>query len=340
MARQEATVARPIREGLDPRTCLLWAFVLLVSAPVQALAADPLPSWNEGPVKQSIIDFVTRSTTEGDPGFIPPEERIATFDNDGTLWQEKPVVQGVFLREQVKALVKKDASLARKQPFKAVLEGDLALLSSMDEPQLMALFAAVHKDTTQVAFADEARAFFKTARHPKFGVPYTQLAYVPMRELLQYLRAHGFQTWISSGGGTDFMRVISEETYGIPPQQVIGSDLKESFDENHGHPVLRREAKVDHINDKAGKPVGIEQRIGRRPVFAAGNVRSGGDIQMLQYTKEQPRAGFALLINHDDAEREFAYSEKNEASLKAAREGGWTVVSMRQDWKRIFPEGP
>ncbi|RKH57428.1 haloacid dehalogenase-like hydrolase [Corallococcus interemptor] len=316
----------------------VWALTLLLAIPLQALAAEPLPSWNDGPVKQSIIDFVTRATTEGHPGYIPSEERIATFDNDGTLWQEQPVVQGAFLLEQVKARVREDASLAKRQPFKAVLEGDVALLSSMDEPQLMELFAATHGGKTQDEFAQEARAFFQSARHPKLGVPYTQLAYAPMLELLQYLRANGFQTWISSGGGTDFMRVVSEDTYGIPPQQVIGSDLKEKFDEGHGHPVLRREARVDHINDKAGKPVGIEQHIGRRPVFAAGNVRSGGDIQMLQYTKEQPRPGFALLIHHDDAGREFAYEEKNDASLKAAREGGWTVVSMRQDWKRVFPQ--
>ncbi|RKG57791.1 haloacid dehalogenase-like hydrolase [Corallococcus sp. CA054B] len=315
-----------------------WALTLLLAVPFQALAADPLPSWNDGPVKQSIIDFVTRATTEGGPGYIPLEERIATFDNDGTLWQEKPVVQGAFLLEQVKAAVKKDASLGKRQPFKAVLEGDVALLSSMEEPQLMALVAATHAGKTPDELTREARAFFQTARHPKLGVPYTQLAYAPMLELLRYLRANGFQTWISSGGGTDFMRVVSEDTYGIPPQQVIGSDLKEKFDEGDGHPVLRREARLDHVNDKAGKPVGIEQHIGRRPVFAAGNVRSGGDIQMLQYTKEQPRPGFSLLINHDDAEREFAYQEKNDASLKAAREGGWTVVSMRQDWKRIFPE--
>ena len=319
--------------------CLPWALALLLAIPLQALAADPLPSWNDGPVKQSILDFVTRATTEGCPGYIPPEERIATFDNDGTLWQEKPVVQGAFLLEQVKAAVKEDASLAKRQPFKAVLEGDVALLSSMEEPQLMELFAATYGGKTPDELAREARAFFQTARHPKLGVPYTQLAYAPMLELLQYLRANGFQTWISSGGGTDFMRVVSEDTYGIPPQQVIGSSLKEKFDEGNGHPVLRREARLDHLNDKAGKPVGIEQHIGRRPVFAAGNVRSGGDIQMLQYTKEQPRPGFSLLINHDDAEREFAYQEKNGASLKAAREDGWTVVSMRQDWKRIFPEG-
>jgi phosphoserine phosphatase len=314
-----------------------WLLLLLVALPLQALAADPLPSWNDGPVKQAIIDFVTRATTEGNPGYIPPEERIATFDNDGTLWQEKPVVQAEFLKEQVEARVKEDASLAKRHPFKAVLEGDLALLSTLTEPELMELIAATHAGTTQEEFAREAKAFFQSARHPKLGVPYTQLTYVPMQELLHYLRANGFQTWLCSGGGTDFMRVISEDTYGVPPQQVIGSDLKEKFDEDRGHPVLRREARVDHINDKAGKPVGIEQRIGRRPVFAAGNVRSGGDIQMLQYTKEQPRPGFALLIHHDDAQREFVYEEKNDASMKAAREGGWTVVSMRNDWKRVFP---
>ncbi|MFB1479985.1 HAD family hydrolase [Corallococcus sp. RDP092CA] len=315
-----------------------WALALWMAIPLQALAADPLPSWNDGPVKHSIIDFVTRATTEGGPGYIPPEERIATFDNDGTLWPEQPVVQCAFLLEQVKARVKEDASLAKRQPFKAVLEGDLARLSSMDEPQLMELVAVTHAGKTQEELAREARAFFRTARHPKLGVPYTQLAYAPMLELLQYLRANGFQTWISSGGGADFMRVVSEDTYGIPPQQVIGSGLKEEFDEGDGHPVLRREARVDHVNDKAGKPVGIDQHIGRRPVFAAGNVRSGGDIQMLQYTHEQPRPGFSLLIHHDDAAREFAYEEKDGASLEAAREGGWTVVSMRNDWKRIFPE--
>ncbi|WP_223637227.1 HAD family phosphatase [Corallococcus sp. EGB] len=318
----------------------VWALALLLAVPLQALAADPLPSWNDGPVKQSILDFVTRATTEGNSGYIPPEERIATFDNDGTLWQEKPVVQGAFLLEQIKARVKEDPSLAKRQPFKAVLEGDLALLSSMDERQLMEWLMSTYAGRTQEELARESRAFFRTARHPTLGVPYTQLAYQPMLELLQYLRAHGFQTWISSGGGVDFMRVISEDTYGIPPQQVIGSSLKETFDEDHGHPVLRREACVDHVNDKAGKPVGIEQHIGRRPVFAAGNVRSGGDIQMLRYTHEQPRPGFALLIHHDDAAREFAYEEKDDASLKAAREGGWTVVSMRNDWKRVFPEGP
>ncbi|RKH63832.1 HAD family hydrolase [Corallococcus aberystwythensis] len=327
------------RRAWKRQAWLLWALALTFAVPLQALAADPLPSWNDGPVKQSIVDFVTRATTEGGPGYIPPEERIATFDNDGTLWQEQPVVQGAFLLEQVKARVKEDASLAKRQPFKAVLEGDVALLRSMDESQLMELATATHGGRTQEEFAREARAFFQSARHPKLGVPYTRLAYAPMLELLQYLRANGFQTWISSGGGMDFMRVVSEDTYGIPPQQVIGSSLKEKFDEGNGHPVLRREARLDHLNDKAGKPVGIEQHIGRRPVFAAGNVRSGGDIQMLQYTKEQPRPGFALLIDHDDAEREFAYQEKNGASLKAAREGGWTVVSMRQDWKRVFPEG-
>ncbi|NVJ00830.1 haloacid dehalogenase-like hydrolase [Myxococcus sp. AM009] len=315
---------------------LFSALSRLMAMPLQALAADALPSWNEGPVKQAILDFVTRSTTEGDAGFIPPEARIATFDNDGTLWPEQPLVQGAFMLKPLRARVKQAPSLAKRQPFKAVLEGDLSGLSNMDKSKLMKLLGETHAGMTEEVFIREVRTFFQHARHPRWSVPYNQLAYVPMLELLRFLRANGFQTWISSGGGIDFIRVISEDTYGIPPQQVIGSHLKKTFDGGHAPSVLRREARVAHVNDKAGKPVGIDEHIGRRPVFAAGNVRSGGDIQMLQYTRRRPRPGFALLIHHDDAAREFAYEEKDGASLKAAREGGWAVVSMQRDWRRIF----
>ncbi|NVJ16051.1 HAD family phosphatase [Myxococcus sp. AM010] len=315
---------------------LFSALSRLMAMPLQALAADALPSWNEGPVKQAILDFVTRSTTEGDAGFIPPEARIATFDNDGTLWPEQPLVQGAFMLKPLRARVKQAPSLAKRQPFKAVLEGDLSGLSSMDKSKLMKLLGETHAGMTEEVFIREVRTFFQHARHPRWSVPYNQLAYAPMLELLRFLRTNGFQTWISSGGGIDFIRVISEDTYGIPPQQVIGSHLKKTFDGGHAPSVLRREARVAHVNDKAGKPVGIDEHIGRRPVFAAGNVRSGGDIQMLQYTRRRPRPGFALLIHHDDAAREFAYEEKDGASLKAAREGGWAVVSMQRDWRRIF----
>ncbi len=315
---------------------LLAALTRLMAVPFHALAVDPLPSWNEGAAKQAIVDFVTRSITEGGSDFIPPEARIATFDNDGTLWPERPLVQGAFLLKPLRSRVRQDPSLARRQPFKAVLEGNLSELSSLDKATLMKLLGETHAGMTEEAFIRDVRAFFQNARHPRWGVPYNQLAYAPMLELLQYLRANGFQTWLASAGGIDFIRVISEDTYGIPPQQVIGSQLKKSFDDSLAPSVLRREARVAHVNDKAGKPVGIDEHIGRRPIFAAGNVCSGGDIQMLQYTRKRPRPGFALLIHHDDAAREFAYEEKDGASLKAAREGSWVVVSMQRDWRRIF----
>ncbi|AKQ63461.1 acid phosphatase [Myxococcus hansupus] len=325
-----------VRGALHEGGRLLAALARWMEVPLQALAADPLPSWNEGTVKHAIIDFVTRATTEGDAGFVPVEARIATFDNDGTLWPEQPLVQGAFLLKPLRSRVKEDPTLSKRQPFKAILEGDLSELSLMDKARLTKLLGETHAGMTEEAFIRDVRTFFQNARHPRWDVPYNQLAYAPMLELLRYLRANGFQTWLASAGGIDFMRVISEATYGIPPQQVIGSQLKKSLDEAHAPSVLRREARVSHVNDKAGKPVGIDEHIGRRPVFAAGNVRSGGDIQMLQYTRKRGCPGFALLIHHDDAVREFAYEENDGASLKAARQGGWTVVSMQRDWRRIF----
>ncbi|RKG99410.1 haloacid dehalogenase-like hydrolase [Corallococcus sp. CA053C] len=306
------------------------------AARAQAAKADPLPSWNDGPVKQSIVGFVSRVTTEGSPDFLPVEERIAVFDNDGTLWQEKPAVQGAFLVERVRALADKDPSLRKKQPYRAVLEGDVDAVMAGGEKAVMELFAATHANMTQEQFQAEVRGFLKTARHPKLGVPYTQLAYQPMLELLQYLRDNGFQTWISSGGGIDFMRVFSEQVYGIAPQQVIGSSLAETYEQRGGRDVLWREPRVDHVNDKEGKPVGNDLHIGRSPVFVAGNVRSGGDIAMLGASRQRRGPSFQLLIHHDDAAREFAYEEKDGASLRAAKEGGWTVVSMRDDWKTVF----
>lgn len=326
----------PRRHALPITLVLVLGLAFPSAALAQAAKADPLPSWNDGPVKQAILGFVASVTTEGSPDFLPEEERIAVFDNDGTLWQEKPAVQGAFLVERVKALAAKDPSLRQRQPFKAVLEGDVDTLMEGGEKALMELLAATHANMTQEQFQSEARQFLKTARHPKLGVPYTQLAYQPMLELLQYLRHNGFQTWISSGGGIDFMRVFSEEVYGIPPERVIGSSLEEKFEKRGGRDVLWREPRVDHLNDKEGKPVGNDLHIGRSPVFVAGNVRSGGDIAMLSASHQRRGPSFQLLINHDDAAREFAYQEKDGASLRAAKEGGWNVVSMRDDWKSIF----
>jgi hypothetical protein len=297
---------------------------------------DPLPSWNQGTVKTAIIEFVSRTTAAGSPDYIPPTERIATFDNDGTLWPEQPLIQGMFVLERLKAMGKSDPSLRQKQPFQAALEGDLAYIKQAGEEAIMQLVAAVHANQTQEQFEAEARVFFAKSSHPTFKVPYTQLAYQPMVELLAYLRKNGFQTWICSGGGIDFLRVISEPMYGIPPQQVIGSSLKKEFLEKDGKSVLWREAELASFNDKGVKPLNIDLHIGKRPVFAAGNVRSGGDIAMLTYSQGQVPLSLQLLLNHDDAEREFAYSEPDDASLTAAQEKGWQVVSLKKDWQRVF----
>ncbi|RKH40237.1 HAD family hydrolase [Corallococcus llansteffanensis] len=331
---------RPSRQALFVVLSLVLGLAFPSAARAQAAKADPLPSWNDGPVKQAIVGFVSRVTTEGGPDFLPVEERVAVFDNDGTLWQEKPAVQGAFLVERVRALADKDPSLRKKQPYKAVLEGNVDALMEGGEKGLMELFAATHANMTQEQFQADVREFLETARHPKLGVPYTQLAYLPMLELLQYLRNNGFQTWISSGGGIDFMRVFSEQVYGIAPQQVIGSSLAEKYEKRGGKDVLWREPRVDHVNDKEGKPVGNDLHIGRSPVFVAGNVRSGGDIAMLGASRQRRGPSFQLLIHHDDAAREFAYEEKDGASLRAAKEGGWTVVSMRDDWKTVFSGTP
>ncbi len=329
---------RPGRHPLSVVLVLLLGLALPAAARAQAAKTDPLPSWNDGPVKQAILGFVSRVTTEGGPDFLPVEERIAVFDNDGTLWPEKPTVQGVFLVERVKELAAKDTSLKQRQPYKGLLEGDFASLKEADDKELMEVLAATHANMTQEQFQAEVARFMRTARHPKFGVPYTQLAYQPMLEVLQLLRDNGFQTWISSGGGIDFMRVFAEDMYGIPPEQVIGSSLKEKYEKRGGKDVLWREPGVDHVNDKEGKPVGNDLHIGRSPVFVAGNVRSGGDIAMLGASQHRRGPSFQLLINHDDAAREFAYQEKDGASLRAANEGGWHVVSMRDDWKTVFPQ--
>lgn len=321
----------------------LWAIAFLLTVVPFLLAAsfaragDPLPSWNDGPTKQAILDFITAATSKGDPGFVPPHERIAVFDNDGTLWPEQPLVQVQFALARLRDMAKRDPSLAKRQPFKAALAGDMVYFAH-DEGHVaaMEILAATHANVTQEAFEAQVRRFFATARHPTLNAPYTTLAYTPMVELLAHLRASGFQTWICSGGGIDFIRVISQRMYGIPPEQVIGSSLEEKFIEKDGKWVIWREPEIDFINDKGGKPVGIDLHIGRRPVFTAGNVRSGGDVAMLTYSQSRDGPSFQLLVNHDDAGREFAYGEKDNASLKAAKRYGWAVASMRNDWKEIF----
>lgn len=315
---------------------LLLALLPWSQAQQQAATTDPLPSWNEGPVKKAILDYVARVTDKAGPDFIPPEDRIATFDNDGTLWCEKPTVEVAFTRDRLAALAAKDPTLKERQPFKAALEGDMDFFHINGPKVLMELISATHGNMAQKHFDAEAREFFKTAKHPKFQQPYPKMGYQPMIEVLHLMRAHGFQTWICSGGFMDFMRPITQEAYGIPPQQVIGSSLKKEMVEKDGEYLLWILSQFFTICDHEGKPVDIAMHIGKRPVFSAGNVRTGGDIEMLRYCQASPYKTLQLMVNHDDAEREYAYAEKGRESLNAAEKYRWHVVSMKNDWKRIF----
>ena len=305
----------------------------------QKETADPLSSWNDGNVKRSILDFVMRVTTEGGAEFVPPEERIAVFDNDGTLWSEQPFyIQLAFALDRVKALVPEHPEWRTTQPFQAVLEDDHQALGAAGMKGLLELVAATHTGMTSDEFDRTAREWFATARHPRFNRPYTDLAYQPMVELLGHLRANGFKTYIVSGGGIEFMRVISERLYGIPPEQVIGSSVKIKYELRNGVPVIVRLPELDFFDDKEGKPVAIQKFIGRRPIAAFGN--SDGDQQMLQWTAAGPGRRLMLLVDHTDAEREFVYRVspmgRLELALDEAHQRGWTVVSMKDDWKRIF----
>lgn len=311
-----------------------------VSQRAQPGQGDPLPSWNDGAAKRGIIDFVTRVTREGGPDFTPVADRIATFDNDGTLWVEKPLpVEVYFTLARVRELAAKDPSLKERQPFKAALEGDAAYFHEAGAKAVLELILATHSGMTQEQFAAEARQFIEKARHPKLNRPFTEITYQPMIELLAYLRRNGFQTWLCSGGTIDFMRAFAPQIYSVPVEQIIGSELKLESRMEGDRLVIWRLPEIDAINDKMGKPVGIDRRIGKRPVFVAGNVLSGGDIAMMRYSKGRAGPSFQLLINHDDAAREFAYAEKDNASLNAAKKYGFTVANIKSDWKTVFGTG-
>jgi hypothetical protein len=312
----------------------------LAIAPVAA-AADALPSWNEGAARTAIVDFVQRVTAAGGADFVPVPERIAVFDNDGTLWPEQPMyVQLAFVLDRVKALVREHPAWKGQQPFKAALEGDLKTVSAGGEHALLELVMATHAGMTIDEFAQVVKDWLATAKHPRFNRPYTELVYQPMLELLTYLRANGFKTFIVSGGGIEFMRPWTEKVYGIPPEQVIGSSIKTKFELRDGKPVLVRLPEINFIDDKAGKPVGIQMHIGRRPIAAFGN--SDGDLQMLQWTTAGPGPRFGLIVHHTDADREYAYDRQTpigrlDKALDQAKAQGWTVVDMKKDWKRVFP---
>lgn len=307
----------------------------------RASAADPLPSWNEGASKQSILAFVEKVTKEG-PDFVPPAERIAVFDNDGTLWAEQPLYfQAFYLFDRVKTLAPQHPEWTTQEPFASVLKGDVKGALAGGEHGLLAMAAATHAGLTSEEFAATVNEWLATAKHPASGRPFTEMVYQPMLELLDHLRANGFKTFIVSGGGIDFMRPWTERVYGIPPEQVVGSSLKAAYEVRDGKSVIVKLPELNFIDDKAGKPVGIHQHIGRRPIFAVGN--SDGDFEMLEWTTSGDGPRFGLLVHHTDAEREFAYDRESHVGklnkgLDAAAERGWTLVDMKDDWNAVFPK--
>jgi phosphoserine phosphatase len=311
------------------------------SPPANARPADPLSSWNDGASKQAIVAFVERIATEGSADYVAPAERIAVFDNDGTLWSEQPMYfQLAFALDRVHALAPQHPEWRGRQPFKGVLENDMASVLAGGEHALLELVMATHAGMTTDEFSATALEWIETAKHPQTGRRYVEMVYQPMLELLRYLRASGFKTFIVSGGGVEFMRPWAERVYGIPPEQVVGSSIKTQFEMRDGVPVLVREAEINFIDDKAGKPVGINQHIGRRPIAAFGN--SDGDLEMLQWTTAGDGARFALIVHHTDADREWAYDRESsigrlDKALDEAQARGWTVVDMASDWGVIYP---
>jgi hypothetical protein len=323
---------------------------LRLAAASGARAKDPLPSWNHGPAKQAVLAFVRAATDASGPVFVPPAERIAVFDNDGTLWPSHPMyTQLAFALDRVKALAPQHPEWKTKPPFKAVLDDDLEALAAAGEKGLIELVMASHAGMSTAEFEAIVTDWLGKARHPRFERRYTELAYQPMLEVLALLRANGFKTYIVSGGGIEFMRPMTEAVYGVPPEQVVGSSIKTHYEIRDGKPVLMRLPEIDFIDDETGKPVGINQFIGRRPVAAFGN--SAGDREMLEWTGAGSRAPLMMLVLHDDAEREYAYGPANglpdtkfgtfpQSLMDEAKQKGWVVVSMKNDWSRVFAPEP
>jgi phosphoglycolate phosphatase-like HAD superfamily hydrolase len=310
--------------------------------PSTPLGTGPLPSWNDTAPKQAIVAFVQKVAMEGSSDFVPQPERVAVFDNDGTLWSEQPMYfQVFFIFDRIKALARQHPEWKKKEPFASVLKGDVKSALAGGEHALIEIAMATHAGVTTEEFEKIVTDWITTARHPKTKRLYTEMVFQPMLELLAYLRANGFKTWIVSGGGIEFMRPWVEKVYGIPPEQVIGSSIKTKFEMRGGKPLLVRLPKIDFIDDKDGKPVGINSHIGRRPIAAFGN--SDGDLQMLQWTAAGSGARFCLYVHHTDAEREWAYDRKSsigklDKGLDEAKAKGWTIVDMKDDWREIYPK--
>ncbi len=326
---------------LAKRTWVLAVLAIVGWGVAAAQSADPLPSWNKGSARDRVTAFVQSVTDKNGKDYVPPEARIAVFDNDGTLWSEQPMyVQMAFMLDRIKTLAPEHPEWKDKQPYKAALEQDFKALAAQGEKGVMELMAATHSGMSSDEFNRIATDWISKARHPKYKRPYTETVYQPMLELLDYLRDNGFKTYIVSGGGIDFMRPWTENVYGIPPEQVVGSMGKLEFKLVDAKPVLMRLPQVDHIDDGPGKPVGIQKFIGRKPIVAFGN--SDGDLQMLQYVAAGPGPRLALIVHHTDGERETAYDRnssigKLDKALDEATARNWVVVDMKRDWKRVFP---
>ncbi len=328
-------------ETLSRALCTLLLAVALLAAP--ALAQEPLASWNDTPARQRIMDFVKATTTEGSDGFVAPDDRIAVFDNDGTLWTEQPFyIQLGFMLDRVKALAPEHPEWKTKEPFASILNGDLKGIARGGEKGIVELGMATHAGMTTDEFAKIVTDWFATAKHPRSGRLYTEMTFLPMRELLDYLRANGFATYIVSGGGVEFMRPVTEKLYGIPAQQVVGSTIATQYAVVGDVPVLKRLPKIDFIDDGPGKPSGINRFIGRKPIFVAGN--SDGDYEMLRWVTAR-KPGFALIVHHTDGTREYAYDRQSafgklDKALDEAERRNWLVVDMKSDWKKIYAFDP
>lgn len=327
--------------GAVRRNYLFVILLLLVQWPLMVRAAEPLPSWRDGPAKKNVIDFVQAVTTEGSADFVPVPQRIAVFDNDGTLWSEKPVYfELLFAFDEIKRLAPQHPDWKTTQPFQAVLESDHKALAAAGMNGLLKIVGATHTGISTEAFMSNTKAWLTTARHPKTGKLYTEMIYQPMLEMLDYLRSQNFKTYIVSGGDTAFMRAFAEEVYGIPPEQVIGTSFITQYQFNQGVPSIMRTAKLAHNDDGPGKPESIDALIGRRPLLAFGN--SDGDLQMLQWTAAGKGKRFMGLIHHTDGQREWAYDRQSDVgkldkALDEAKRRGWTIVDMAAEWRRVYP---
>lgn len=313
--------------------------ICLLLLPAYAFADDPLPSWNESKNKQAIIQFVEKTTNKTSKDYLPPEKRIATFDNDGTLWSEKPLYfQLLYVFDRIKKQSSVHPEWKTTEPYASILKGDIATALAGGTPAILELAAATHSGMTVEQFNASVRSWLESARHPTTKLPYQKMVYQPMLELLQYLRANGYKTFIVSGGGIDFMRVFAEEVYGIPPEQVVGTSLKAKYQVQENGPVIVKLPGINFVDDGEGKPVGIYRHIGRRPVFAAGN--SDGDFEMLEWTTADAPS-MAIYVHHTDAKREWSYDRKSSVGslnrgLDEAKKRGWLLIDMKKEWKVIY----